>query len=99
MMTRDSHERDLLSTVRMALALVGRLISVTFTMPVVRLFGNDQAAWVKAMSMWCAIAFVLLIFSFITCKEHVQIPDKTVQKATDGFKRNFLALVKNPYFG
>lgn len=44
MMTRDSHERDLLSTVRMALAPVGRLISVTFTMPVVRLFGNDQAA-------------------------------------------------------
>ncbi|WP_346705255.1 glycoside-pentoside-hexuronide (GPH):cation symporter [uncultured Agathobaculum sp.] len=98
MMTRDSHERDLLSTVRMALAPVGRLISVTFTMPVVRLFGNDQAAWVKAMSMWCAIAFVLLIFSFVTCKEHVQIPDKTVQKATGGFKRNFLALVKNPYF-
>lgn len=49
MMTRDSHERDLLSTVRMALAPVGRLISITFTMPVVRLFGHNQAAWVKAM--------------------------------------------------
>ena len=98
MMTRDSHERDLLSTVRMALAPVGRLISVTFTMPVVRLFGNDQSAWVKAMAMWCAIAFILLIFSFVTCKEHVKIPDKAVEKAHGGFKRNLFALVKNPYF-
>ena len=98
MMTRDSHERDLLSTVRMALAPVGRLISVTFTMPVVRLFGNDQSAWVKAMAMWCAIAFILLIFSFVTCKEHVKVPDKAVEKAHGGFKRNLLALVKNPYF-
>lgn len=98
MMTRDSHERDLLSTVRMALAPVGRLISVTFTMPVVRLFGNNQAAWVKAMMMWCAIAFALLIFSFLICKEHVQIPEETVAKANGGFQRNFLALVKNPYF-
>ena len=98
MMTRDSHERDLLSTVRMALAPVGRLISVTFTMPVVRLFGNDQSAWVKAMAMWCAIAFILLIFSFVTCKEHVKIPEKTVEKAHGGFKRNLFALVKNPYF-
>ena len=98
MMTRDSHQRDILSSVRMALAPVGRLISVTFTMPVVRLFGNDQSAWVKAMAMWCAIAFVLLIFSFVTCKEHVKVPDKTVEKASGGFKRNFFALVKNPYF-
>ena len=97
MMTRDSHERDLLSIVRMSLAPVGRLISVTFTMPVVKLFGNDRAAWSKAMMMWCAIAFVLLMFSFATCKENVKIPEPTA-KTKGGAKRNFLALVKNPYF-
>lgn len=42
MMTRDSHERDMLSIVRMTLAPIGRLISVTFTLPVVKLFGNDH---------------------------------------------------------
>ena len=26
------------------------------------------------------------------------MPDKTVEKASGGFKRNFFALVKNPYF-
>lgn len=98
MMTRDSHERDMLSIVRMALAPVGRLISVTFTMPVVRLFGNDRSAWVKAMCMWCAIALALLIFSFLTCKENVKVPDKIKEKAAGGFKNNLLALVKNPYF-
>lgn len=97
MMTRSSHERDMLSVVRMTLAPIGRLISVTFTMPVVKLFGNDQSAWVKAMMMWCAIAFVLLIFSFAKCKENVKLPEKT-EKTTGGFKCNFAALVKNPYF-
>lgn len=97
MMTRDSHERDLLSIVRMTLAPIGRLISVTFTMPVVKFFGNDQAAWVKAMTMWCVIAFVLLVFSFARCKEHVVLPEKP-KKSKGGAKRNFLALVKNPYF-
>lgn len=97
MMTRDSHERDLLSIVRMTLAPIGRLISVTFTMPVVKLFGNDQAAWVKAMVMWCVIAFALLVFSFSRCKEHVVLPEKP-EKSKGSAKRNFLALVKNPYF-
>lgn len=97
MMTRSSHERDMLSTVRMALAPVGRLISVTLTMPVVKLFGNDRSAWVKAMMMWCAIAFVLLLFSFLKCEEHVKMPEPQ-GKTSGGFKRNFFALVKNPYF-
>lgn len=97
MMTRSSHERDMLSVVRMALAPIGRLISVTFSMPVVKLFGNDRSAWVKAMTMWCVIAFILLIFSFSKCKENVKIPEK-VEKTKVGFKKNFGALVKNPYF-
>ena len=38
-------------------------------MPVVKLFGNDQAAWIKTMSIWCAIALVLLVICFVRCKE------------------------------
>ena len=47
MMTRSSHERDMLSIFRMSLAPIGRIIAVTFTQPVVKLFGDDQAAWVR----------------------------------------------------
>ena len=68
MMTRSSHERDLLSVVRMALSPVGKIIAVTFTMPVVKLFGDDQAAWIKTMSIWCAIALILLVICFVRCK-------------------------------
>ena len=42
MMTRSSHERDLLSVVRMSLSPIGKIIAVTFTMPVIKLFGNDH---------------------------------------------------------
>ena len=48
MMTRDSHERDMLSIVRMTLAPIGRLISVTFTLPVVKLFGTDLPSILQA---------------------------------------------------
>ncbi len=79
MMTRSSHERDLLSVVRMALSPIGKIIAVTFTMPVVKLFGNDQAAWIKTMSIWCAIALALLVICFVRCKETVNF-ESTAQE-------------------
>ena len=43
MMTRDSKERDLLSVFRMGLSPMGRIIAVTCTMPLIKLFGDNQA--------------------------------------------------------
>ncbi len=97
MMTRSSHERDLLSVVRMAMAPVGRLIAVTLTMPVVKLFGDTQAAWVKAMAMWCVIAFIMLLICFFNCKERVHIEAVKHQKKI-GVKKNLQALLGNKYF-
>lgn len=97
MMTRSSHERDLLSVVRMAMAPVGRLIAVTLTMPVVKLFGDTQAAWVKAMAMWCVIAFIMLLICFFNCKERVHIEAVKHQKKV-GVKKNLQALLGNKYF-
>ncbi len=97
MMSRSSHERDMLSVVRMSLAPVGRLIAVTLSLPVVKMFGDDQAAWIKAMIMWSALAFVLLIICFVNCKETVQIT--TVQKKEKtGLKKSLKALLGNVYF-
>lgn len=97
MMTRNSHERDLLSVVRMAMAPVGRLIAVTFTMPVVKFFGDTQSSWIKAMMLWCVIAFIMLIICFKNCKEQVQI--QTEKKAPKiSFKKAAKALAGNPYF-
>lgn len=47
MMTRVSGERDMLSVVRMGLSPIGKIVAATFTLPIVKMFGDDQAAWVK----------------------------------------------------
>jgi len=97
LMTRSSRERDMLSVFRMSMAPVGRIIAVTLTMPVVKLFGDNQMAWIKAMSMWTIIAFVMLIICFTRCKETVDIAKKVkTEKVPVG--KNVKALVTNKYF-
>ena len=96
MMTRDSYQQDLLSIFRMILSPVGRIISVTFTMPLVKVFGDDQAAWVKTMFIWVAIAVVLLLFCFFQCEETVNVDVKKEKKVS--VKKNLKALVTNKYF-
>ena len=98
MMTRSSHQRDLLSVVRMALSPIGKIIAVTFTMPVVKLFGNDQAAWIKTMSVWCAIALVLLVICFVRCKETVNFEAAQQEQPKVPVSRAIKALLGNPYF-
>ena len=96
LMTRSSHERDMLSIFRMCLAPVGRIVAVTFTMPVVKLFGDDQAAWAKAMAMWSAFALVMLIICFVNCKETVTFEALKKEKIPVG--TNVKALLTNQYF-
>lgn len=97
MMTRSSHERDMLSIVRMSLAPVGRLIAVTLSLPIVKLFGDDKSAWVKAMILWSALAFILLLICFLNCKEHVQITTKKEAPKVN-LGRALKALLTNRYF-
>ena len=96
MMTRDSKERDLLSVFRMGLSPMGRIIAVTCTMPLIKLFGDDQSAWIKVMSIWAAIAFLLLITCFVKCEETVHIAARSEEKVPVG--RSLKALVTNQYF-
>lgn len=97
MMTRVSSERDMLSIVRMGMSPFGRILAVTCTLPLVKLLGDTQAAWVKTMSLWAVVALILLVICFLNCKETVQIE---AQKNQDKIpvKRAFKALVTNQYF-
>lgn len=97
MMTRVSAERDMLSVVRMGLSPLGRIMAVTFTLPLVKVFGDDQAAWVKTMAIWAFIALILLLICFKNCEETVVIE---AQKKADKvpLKKAFKALVTNQYF-
>lgn len=97
MMTRDSQERDLLSIFRMGMSPLGRIVAVTFTLPLVKLFGDDQMAWVKCMSIWAVLALILLVICFARCKENVHIEAREKQGSIS-LGRNLKALVKNQYF-
>ncbi len=44
MMTRSSDERAMLSLARMALSPIGKIISVSATLPLIKLFGDNQVA-------------------------------------------------------
>lgn len=96
MMTRDSYQQDILSIFRMIISPFGRIVSVTFTMPLVKIFGDNQSAWVKTMAVWSVLAVILLIICFVRCKETVVIKNKAKEKIS--LKRNLKALVTNKYF-
>ena len=97
MMTRDSNERAYLSIVRMGLSPFGRILAVTVSLPLIQMFGNDQMAWIKTMSIWAVLAVILLIINFAFCKETVQI-EAVKQQAKIPLGRSLKALVTNRYF-
>ena len=97
MMTRISSERDMLSVVRMGLSPLGKIVAVTFTTPLVKLFGNDQAAWVKTMSVWAVLALILLLICFKNCKETVVIAGKEKAEKVP-VRKGLKLLVTNQYF-
>ena len=97
MMTRISSERDMLSVVRMGLSPLGKIVAVTFTTPLVKLFGNDQAAWVKTMSVWAVLALILLLICFKNCKETVVIAGKEKAEKVP-VRKGLKLLITNQYF-
>lgn len=97
MMTRISAERDMLSVVRMGLSPLGRIMAVTCTLPLVKIFGDDQSAWIKTMSVWAVIALILLLLCFVKCEETVKIAAQEKAEKVP-MKKGLLALVTNQYF-
>lgn len=73
MMTRSSRERDMLSVTRMALSPIGKIISISATLPLIKVFGDNQQAWVMVMGMWSVLALLLLLLCFWKCEEKVVI--------------------------
>lgn len=97
MMTRISKERDMLSIVRMALSPLGKILAISATLPLIKVFGDSQLAWVKVMSIWAVLALLLLLFCFYKCKETVVIEArKKVDKIP--IKESLRALALNKYF-
>ena len=95
MMTRSSGERDMLSIVRMGMSPFGRILAVTCTLPLVKVFGDDQAAWIKTMTLWAIVAMILLVICFRNCEEKVVVKQEQTKVNTG---KTFKALFANQYF-
>ena len=80
----------------MALSPIGRIMAVTFTTPLVKLFGDDQAAWVKTMAIWAVLALLMLITCFKNCEEKVKI--KVVKKEKDPCRKDIFSITEKPVF-
>ena len=95
MMTRDSRQREMLSVVRQSMSPLGRMVVVSLTLPLVRMMGDTQAAWIKTMCLWCAVAMMTLIICFKNCEEKVVI---TCSQQKHSVGKQLKALFTNQYF-
>lgn len=98
LMTRSSKERNLLSVFRMGLAPLGRILTVSATVPLVNLFGNDQKAWVIAVAIWAVVAVVLLLITFRNCEEWMELLPPSQTESSMSVAENLKLLFKNKYF-
>lgn len=98
MMTRVSYEQGMLCIVRMAMSPFGKILAVSFTLPLVHMMGNDQMAWVKTMSIWAVVALILLLICFWKCEEKVDVRAKIKNPIKVPIKKGLRALLTNKYF-
>lgn len=98
MLTRDQEERDMISIFRMAMSPFGRIAISIFTMPIVKILGNDQRAWVISISIWAFIALLLLLFCFAKCEENVAVIERNTKKKEGKGKETLKAIFTNQYF-
>lgn len=79
------------------LSPLGKILAVSATLPLVKIFGDSQMAWVQVMSIWAFLVFLLLLLCFYKCKETVVIEAR--KKVSDiPAKTALKCLVFNKYF-
>lgn len=96
-LTRAAEERDLLSIVRMIMASAARLVTVCGTLPLVKVWGDGQDAWVKAAAIWAGAAALLQLFCFRECEEQTERQNGSDQGRT-GLLSSIRNVLGNKYF-
>lgn len=100
LMTQDPYERSVLSIFRNVLATCGTLMINLVTLPLVKFFGNDAAAWTKAFFVLGLLAIAAFLINFFGTEERV----KPTTANEDGKAENvpigkgIVALFKNKYW-
>lgn len=96
LMTRNQHEREITNVLRMAVSPFGRILTTSFTLPLVKLLGDDQRAWVISTAIFSVIAMIMLFICFFSTKERVVIDAAQQEKVPIG--KSLKALFVNKYW-
>lgn len=97
LMTRNQYERGSINAIRMALSPFGRILATAATLPLVKLLGGDQKAWIMAAALYGAIALILLLVCFFNTRERLQIASEKVESKVP-IGTSLKALFKNKYW-
>lgn len=73
-LTADHHERTVLSTVRMAFAFSGGYVVSVGMLPLVGTFGGGAPGFTRTMTLFAAVATVLLWLTVASTRERIQPP-------------------------
>ncbi|HVB33471.1 MAG TPA: glycoside-pentoside-hexuronide (GPH):cation symporter [Patescibacteria group bacterium] len=96
LMTTNQHERSSLNVFRMFLAYASILITLGFTLPLVKHFGGGEQGWGRTFLIYGAIATVSLLVCFAGTKERFQGPTQKTKSAVP-LKVGIRALLRNKY--
>lgn len=102
LMTKNQMERGYLNISKMVFAFAGGLVVNMATLPLVKAFGNDAAAWQKTFLIYGIVAIILFLVVFFSTKEAVT--DETKEKAKSrpvesvNIKKALASLFKNKYW-
>lgn len=96
LITRNQYERGSINAIRMALSPFGRILATSVTLPLVKIFGGDQQAWVIAATIYAVIALLLLLICFFNTEERVVLQKSQDEKIPIG--TSLKALFQNKYW-
>lgn len=96
LMTRNQHEREITNILRMGVSPFGRILTTSCTLPLVKLLGDNQRAWVISTIVFCVIAMAMLFICFFATKERVSI--EAAKQKTVPIGKSLKALFVNKYW-
>ena len=99
LMTKNQTERGYLNISKMVFAFGGGMVVNAATLPLVKFFGNDSAAWQKTFLIYGVAAIIFFLIVFFSTKEAVtEEAEKEGKVENVNIMEALKSLVKNKYW-
>lgn len=95
-MTQNQSDRASLAIFRMGLGSIFQLVISALTLPLVRILGDNQQAWIIVTGVYYAFAMVMLFLSFKNTRERVETIE--VKRNKGALLQEIKCLLANPYW-